>query len=207
MRDIIKLAYKSVWMLLFLSKSFLTTRIFRLKLWLNHVDYGKNVTSANSITRLLISKSATGVKIGNAVAFNNYDGPSWNCKCCLQVKEGGKIIIGDNSGFNGVYIYCSLAVTIGEWVKIGGGTMIIDTDFHPLDFENRRCGFKGMNSKPVVIEDDVFVGTHCIICKGVRIGSRSIVAAGSVVVKDIPNGEVWGGNPAKFIRKIANKYE
>ena len=63
------------------------------------------------------------------------------------------------------------------------------------------------HAKPVVIEDDVFVGTHCIICKGVRIGNRSIVAAGSVVVKDIPNGEVWGGNPAKFIRKIANKYE
>lgn len=202
MRNLIQLIYKSFWMLSFLSKASLTTRIFRLKLWLNNTEYGKNVTSANSITRLLISKSAACVKIGNNVAFNNYDGPSWNSKCCLQVKEGGCLIIGDNSGFNGAYIYCSTAVTIGQWVKVGGGSMLIDSDFHPLDSTKRREGFEDMKSAPIVIDDDVFIGTHCIICKGVKIGKCSIIAAGSVVVKDIPEYEVWGGNPAKFIRKI-----
>ncbi|KAB6168334.1 acyltransferase, partial [Bacteroides xylanisolvens] len=57
---------------------------------------------------------------------------------------------------------------------------------------------------PIVIEDDVFIGAHCIISKGVTIGARSIVAAGSVVVKSIPPDEVWGGNPARFIKKLSN---
>lgn len=196
------ITYKSVWMLFFLLRAYITTHIFRVKLWIYNIRFGKHVTSANSITRLLISKSVAGIHIGNNVAFNNYDGPSWNCKCCLQVKENGRLTIGDNSGLNGVYIYCSTSVTIGNWVKIGGGTMIIDSDFHPLSFEKRRYGFEGTKSKSVFIDDDVFVGAHCIICKGVSIGKHSIVAAGSVVVKDIPSNEVWGGNPAKFIRKI-----
>ena len=202
MRRLIMLAYKGIWMLCFLLRAHITTLIFRMKLWVSNVKFGKNVTSANAVARLLISKSASGVLIGDNVAFNNYDGPSWHCKCCLQVKENGCLTIGNNTGFNGVYIYCSSSVTIGNWVKIGGGTMIFDSDFHPLSFEKRRYGFDGTKSKPVAIEDDVFIGTHCIICKGVTIGKRSIVAAGSVVVKDIPSEEIWGGNPARFIRKI-----
>lgn len=195
MRNHIRLIYKSVWIVCFLARAYFTTRIFRLKLWLNNIDYGAHVTSANSVARLLISKSATLVKIGNNVSFNNYDGPSWNSKCCLQVKEGAKLIIGDYSGLNGAYVYCSTSVTIGKWVKIGGGTLIFDSDFHPLGTMERRHGFEGMKRQPVMIEDDVFIGAHCIICKGVTIGSRSIVAAGSVVVKDIPSNEMWGGQP------------
>ena len=57
---------------------------------------------------------------------------------------------------------------------------------------------------PVRIENDAFIGTRCIICKGVTIGEKSIIAAGSVVVKDVPAGEMWGGNPAKYIKKITS---
>lgn len=55
-------------------------------------------------------------------------------------------------------------------------------------------------SKPIVIEDDVFIGAHSIILKGVNIGQGAIIAAGSVVTKSIPAYETWGGNPAKKIR-------
>lgn len=54
----------------------------------------------------------------------------------------------------------------------------------------------------VQIGNNVFIGTRSIICKGITIGDRSIIAAGSVGVKDIPADEVWGGNPAKFIKHI-----
>lgn len=57
-------------------------------------------------------------------------------------------------------------------------------------------------TSPVIIEDDVFIGTGVLIGKGVTIGARSIIAAGSVVVKSVPADELWGGNPAKFIKKI-----
>ena len=66
-------------------------------------------------------------------------------------------------------------------------------------YANDRANTK---TAPVIIDDDVFIGTNCIIGKGVHIGARSIIAAGSVVVKDIPADEVWGGNPARFIKKV-----
>lgn len=56
--------------------------------------------------------------------------------------------------------------------------------------------------KTIVIEDDVMIGVNCIILKGVTIGSRSIVAAGSVVTKSFPSDCIIGGNPAKLIRKL-----
>jgi acetyltransferase-like isoleucine patch superfamily enzyme len=57
-------------------------------------------------------------------------------------------------------------------------------------------------TKPVVIRDGAFIGAHTIVLKGVTIGERSVVGAGSVVTKDIPDGEIWAGNPARFIRKL-----
>lgn len=60
----------------------------------------------------------------------------------------------------------------------------------------------GGATSPVVIKDGVFIGAHCIILKGVTIGEKSIIGAGSVVTKSIPDGEIWAGNPAKFIRRI-----
>lgn len=55
---------------------------------------------------------------------------------------------------------------------------------------------------PVVIKNGVFIGANSIILKGVTIGEKAIVGAGSVVTRSIPDGEIWAGNPAKFIRKI-----
>ena len=119
---------------------------------------------------------------------------------------GATFIMGKSSGMSGTLIYCSSYIKIGDYVNIGGGTRIIDTDFHSLDWKCRRV-FNETNAKsaPVYIGDDVFIGTGCIICKGVSIGSRSIIGAGSVVTKPIPSDQIWGGNPAKFIRNINNK--
>ena len=55
----------------------------------------------------------------------------------------------------------------------------------------------------IVIEEDVLIGTRCIILKGVKIGKRSIVGSGSVVTMSIPSDEIWAGNPAVFIKKIS----
>ena len=82
--------------------------------------------------------------------------------------------------------------------------MIFDTDFHSLDWRDRKDGTDITKRKKasVVIKDLVFIGAHSIILKGVTIGEKSIVGAGSVVAKDIPDGEVWAGNPAKFVRRV-----
>ena len=60
----------------------------------------------------------------------------------------------------------------------------------------------GILTRPVVIRDGAFIGAHSIILKGVTVGEKSVVGAGSVVTRSIPDGEIWAGNPARFIRKL-----
>lgn len=83
--------------------------------------------------------------------------------------------------------------------------MITDTDAHSLDWEDRRHGRGEVPSVPIVIEDDVWIGAQCIILKGVTIGPRSIIGAGSVVTHSIPADCIAAGNPCKVLRKINSK--
>lgn len=123
---------------------------------------------------------------------------------------GGAISIGDNCSFSDITIWSKDRIQIGNYVTIGAGTIINDSNNHCLNYLERREEHKygidwsklNIVKKPIVIEDDVFIGTHCIINKGVTIGARSILAAGSVLVCDIPADEVWGGNPARLIKKL-----
>lgn len=105
---------------------------------------------------------------------------------------------------NGSLVFCSQKITIGDNTIIGGGMRIFDKNFHSTDYRVRRDKkrFSECVSRPIFIGDDVFVGTNCIICKGVTIGNRSIISAGSVVVKDVPADSIVGGNPAIVIKFI-----
>ena len=123
----------------------------------------------------------------------------------IEVNEKAKLTIGNYSGINNVTLLCHNQIDIGDYVNIGNGTYIYDSNFHSLDWrkrENRLEDIADAKSSPINIGDYVFIGARCVIGKGITIGDKSIVAAGSVVTKDIPSGEIWGGNPAKFIKKI-----
>lgn len=122
--------------------------------------------------------------------------------CTIYVLRGATLYIGDNTGFSGVSIYCTNSITIGNYCNLGVNVAIWDTDFHPLDYLERRVTIESAKKAPIVIGNDVFVGANSIILKGVTIGDRSIIGAGSVVTKNIPSNEVWAGNPAKFIKSI-----
>lgn len=85
----------------------------------------------------------------------------------------------------------------------GGGVKLYDTDFHSISYEERiQKPDPGIKSKPILIKEGAFIGAHSIILKGVTVGRHSVIGAGSVVTKDIPDNEVWAGNPARFIRKL-----
>ena len=101
-------------------------------------------------------------------------------------------------------INCYQSIIIGNYVNIGAGCVIVDSNFHSLNWRDRLDGTDISKKKnaPVVIKDLAFIGTHSIILKGVTIGEKSIIGAGSVVTHNIPDGEIWAGNPAKFIKKI-----
>lgn len=137
----------------------------------------------------------------NSSKFKNIIGG--DTRTSLVVKKGAILNLGNNVRISNTAIYCAERIEIGDNVFIGGSTKIWDTDFHSLDYIQRNATPNdGYKTKPIIIEDNVFIGGFSIILKGARIGKNSIIGAGSVVSKAIPSNEVWAGNPARFIRKI-----
>ncbi|MFC1546343.1 acyltransferase [bacterium] len=112
-----------------------------------------------------------------------------------------EIIIGNNSGLSGCVIYADKSVRIGNYVNIGANTSIYDTDFHSIDYLQRRENKKA-KAVPVTIEDDVWIGSNAVILKGVTIARGAVIGSNSVVTKDVPEFTVWAGNPAKYIKDI-----
>lgn len=126
---------------------------------------------------------------------------SSNLRGTLYVEDGAQLTIGNHVGMSSTRIWASQAITIGNHVNIGGGTLITDTDAHPLDWKYRRNNTGQVLSAPVIIEDDVWIGAQCIILKGVTIGTRTVIGAGSVVTHSIPADCIAAGNPCKVLRK------
>jgi acetyltransferase-like isoleucine patch superfamily enzyme len=117
---------------------------------------------------------------------------------------GAHLRIGDDVGLSGAVICAALAVAIGNGCLVGADVMIFDNDFHPVEHPARRYSTQDDASQfaPVVIERNVFIGARSIICKGVTIGQNSVIGAGSVVTRSVPENSVYAGSPAKFIRKL-----
>jgi acetyltransferase-like isoleucine patch superfamily enzyme len=133
----------------------------------------------------------------------------------------GSISIGNNVYCSSdVKIFCRNSIVIGSNVAIASQVVIYDHDSMPLNHLMRRnittyvthnymCSsfyrqmpWAGVNSSPICIEDDVWIGTRCLILKGVTIGSSSVVAAGSVVTKNVPPFSLVAGVPARIIRGL-----
>ncbi len=112
---------------------------------------------------------------------------------------GTNIELGERVFFNFNCVVLDVArVTVGNHTLFGPAVQIY-TATHPLDAELRR---RQEFAKPIEIGFDVWVGGGAIICPGVRIGSRSVIGAGSVVTRDIPDGVFAAGNPCRVIRSI-----
>lgn len=157
-------------------------------------------------TFLKIDKNCT-IVIGDFFIANSGVDAGIDCGngCKIAVQKGAKLIIGEYSGMTNTVIQCHEQIIIGNHVNIGAGCMIMDSNFHSTDWRDRldrRKDIENHRNAPVKIGNVVFIGARSIICKGVTIGDHAMIAAGSVVVKDVPANEVWGGNPAEFIRKI-----
>jgi acetyltransferase-like isoleucine patch superfamily enzyme len=140
------------------------------------------------------------VKVNSGYAFNPVGNRN---QSGFYILKGASLSIGNNVGISNSLIHCKESITLEDNVMIGGGCHILDNDFHPLNYEKRiKGGNSEAKSKPIVIRNGAFIGLNCILLKGTQIGEKSIVAGGSVVSGVIPKGEIWGGNPAKFIKKI-----
>lgn len=167
-----------------------------LKLKLYGVKYGRKVRG----NRVML-KNVGKIQIGNRVSLNSYPGGDPH-KTSLQTHcKDSLILIGDNCNLNGTMIHCRTTVTLGSYCLFGPGSKIVDNDSHrvSIDIAERR---KSPNGAPVLIEDNVWVGMNSLILKGVTIGKNSIVAAHSVVTKNVPENVLVAGNPAKIIKSL-----
>jgi maltose O-acetyltransferase len=112
---------------------------------------------------------------------------------------GSNILLGERVYFNFNCVVLDVCrVTVGDYTLFGPAVQIY-TATHPMNAALRR---KQEFAKPVEVGSDVWVGGGAILCPGVRVGPRSVIGAGSVVTRDIPEGVFAAGNPCRVIRAI-----
>ena len=125
------------------------------------------------------------------------DGARFRRRPSLYVEDGGHMVIGARAFLNsGASIYCCREVVIGPDCLIGDQSAVFDSQFHQTDEGSEPV------RAPVRMGRNVWIGYRAIILPGVEIGDHSIVGAGSVVAKDIPDRVVAAGNPARVIREL-----
>lgn len=140
------------------------------------------------------------VLINSAYKYNPIGGQTFTS---IVIEENAELIIGDGTGISNSAIYCAQKIVIGNNVFIGGDCKIYDTDFHPIIAKERIINtIHKIKKSEVHIQDNAFIGTGSIILKGITIGKNSVIAAGSVVSKNIPENQIWGGNPIQFIKNL-----
>jgi maltose O-acetyltransferase len=112
---------------------------------------------------------------------------------------GSNILLGERVFFNFNCVVLDVCrVVIGDYTLFGPAVQIY-TATHPMSAELRR---KQEFGKPVTVGSDVWVGGGAILCPGVTIGARTVIGAGSVVTRDIPDAVFAAGNPCRVIREI-----
>jgi acetyltransferase-like isoleucine patch superfamily enzyme len=149
---------------------------------------GNNV----SFFRNTILKGAN-IEIGDRSVIHEY---------CLINTRGGALKIGVDSSINSYSkLSCKGKVCIGDGVRIGSHFSLVASS-HKFADKNIPIFKQGIECKGIVIEDNVWIGTHVVVLDGVRIGKNSIIAAGAVVNKNVPENSIVGGVPAKFIKKL-----
>ena len=133
----------------------------------------------------------------------------------FAIEPNGRAAIGDYCYFTNALLLCEEELRIGSYVMMGWNSCIADSDFHPLEPAQRiadaiACSPLGQGrprpaiaTRPVVIEDGVWIGPNATILKGVRIGEGAFIEPGSLVTRDVPPRTRVIGNPAQVIGEVA----
>lgn len=174
-----------------------------------HVKYGENCSFKRTAKVENIQKNINAIRLNDNVLVEGR---------LMVFKYGGLINIG-----NYVYIGEGSHIRSGESIKIGDNVLIshnvniIDTNSHEINYQERAEEYRkalkdepsvrkgNVETAPIIIENDVWISFGVTILKGVRIGQGAIIAANSVVTKDVEPFTLVAGNPAKFIKRLENE--
>lgn len=175
--------------------------------------FGRFEAVASSLRPFLIHglKRDAGVTVGRLVRFRVTDGGTCflGSKCAIErfseiTVQAGELRIGDHCFIGqGSIIVCRDKITIGRGCLIAESVTIRDQNHRfGNGVEVRNSGFE---TKPIEIGDNVWIGAKSCIISGVKIGSNSVIGAGSVVTKDCPSDAVMAGNPARVIGRTCGR--
>lgn len=170
--------------------------LFRLR----KVRYGRNVKLFGRISYLRSGRLILGDNV--MIQSCRYANPLGD-RTVFEICNGAVMEVGNNVGISASTFKAVERITIEDDVNIGAGCLFMDTDSHPLKYEDRinGCG-NAVRTAPITVKKGAFIGARSIVLKGAVIGEGSVIGAGSVVAGSVPDGEIWAGNPAVFIRKI-----
>ena len=178
------------------------TFIFRILLTLKNVTHGTGVRTFGKTT--INRHHMSSISIGDNVVFRSSFKSNLiglNRRCMISTLNNvATIEIGSGCGLSATVIGAAEKIVLGKNVMVGANTLITDTDWHNIHPDLRRLPCN--NSKPIFIDDNVWLGINCVVLKGVHIGKNSVIGANSVVVKDIPENVIAGGNPCRVIKGI-----
>lgn len=139
--------------------------------------------------------------LGHSVQLHSYPDGSCHRTALSTYFSDATILIGDKCALNGTIIHCNEKILIGNNCRFGPGVIICDNNSHRISKEITERDKKA-ESEPITIENNVWIGMNTLVMKGVSIGENSIVAAGSLVLKDIPPNCLYGGHPAQLIKTL-----
>ncbi len=173
-----------------------------------NVDFGEGFYCETAqIFRHMKTNALHAIRIGAHVSC--YAG------CSFAIGKNGSAIIGDFTLLNGALIMAEERIEIGSHCLISWNVGIADSDFHPLEpaqrlidaqalapFYANRPPRPKLETRPVLVRDNVWIGMNAVILKGVTIGENSVVAAGAVVTKSVPPSCVVAGNPARIVKSF-----
>lgn len=189
---------RKIYAIKFIVPSFLN----RVSFWIRKIKVGDNFRTYGRV----FVRGKGSVSIGKNVTINSCREANpigGDMRTIIFAKDDSMIKIGDGVGISNSAIVAMREIVIEDNVFIGGSCKIYDHDFHSIFYEERISEIdSGVKFAPVCIKKGAFIGAHTIILKGVIIGEKSVIGAGSVVTKSVPDNEVWAGNPARFVKRI-----
>ena len=174
-----------------------------------NVDFGEGFYCETAqVFRFMRNQAAHALRFGNHVSV--YAG------CSFALGVNGSAVIGDFTLLNGALVMAEERIEIVSHCLVSWNVGIADSDFHPLEpaqrlidshalapFYKDRPSRPKLETRPVKIADNVWIGMNAIILKGVTIGENSVVAAGAVVVKSVPANTIVAGNPAVAVKTFS----